>query len=134
MDKDLRAHVQAEIRSLHEIVSALGDCGPKAAPTGDTAADSVLEARLMSKTNQIESDMRTLHGELQTAGRFAQETARENQQAIGALREHVQRMDSAVQAAMGDMAQRVQAVQGCAAATCAAQAYQQQTPHQPPTA
>ena len=95
-DKDLRAHVQAEIRSLHEIISAIGDSGPKGASTGDVAADSVLEARLMSKTQQIESDMRTLHGELQSAGRFGQDTTQENQQAIGALREHVQRMDSAV--------------------------------------
>ena len=88
----------------------------------------------MSKTQQIESDMRALHGELQSASRFAQDTAQENQQAIGTLREHVQRMDSGVQAAMGDMAQRVQAVQGCAVATAAAQVHQQQPPHQAPTA
>ena len=133
-DLGLREHVQSEIRCLHEIVSALGDSGPKGAPTGDTAADSVLEARLMAKTQQIEQDMRTLHGELTAASRFAQETAQENQQAIGTLREHVQRMDSGVQAAMGDMAQRVQVVQGCAAATAAAHVHQQQPPHQAPTA
>ncbi len=70
-DSGLRAHVQTEIRSLHEIVSALGDSGPKGAPKGDAAEDSVLEARLMAKTQQIEQDMRALHGELQTASRFA---------------------------------------------------------------
>ena len=133
-DSGLRAHVQTEIHTLHEIISAIGDSGLKGAPTGDAAADSVLEARLMSKTQQIESDMRALHGELQTASRFAQDTAQENQQAIGTLREHVQRMDVGVQAAMGDMAQRVQAVQGCAAATAAAQVHQHQAPHQAPTA
>ena len=69
-DSGLRAHVQTEIRSLHEIISAIGDSGPKGAPTGDAAADSVLEARLMSKTQQIESDMRALHGDLQTASRL----------------------------------------------------------------
>ena len=86
-DSGLREHVQTEICSLHAIVSALGDSGPKGAPTGDTAADSVLEARLMAKTQQIEQDMRALHGELQTASRFAQETAQENQQAIGLVSE-----------------------------------------------
>ena len=128
-DSGLREHVQTEIRSLHEIVSALGGSGPKGAPTGDTAADSLLEARLMAKTQQIEQDMRALHGELQTASRFAQDTAENNQQAIGSLREHVQRMDTGIQAAMGDMAQRVRVVQGCAAATAAAHVHQQQPPH-----
>ena len=62
-DSGLRDHVQSEIRSLHDTVSALGGSGPKGPPTGDyTAADSVLEAKLMSKAQQIEQDMRTLAG------------------------------------------------------------------------
>ena len=64
--------------------------------------------------------MGALHGELQTASRSAQDTAESNQLAIGSLREHVQRMDTGIQAAMGDMAQRAQVVQGCAAVTAAA--------------
>ena len=51
-DSGLREHVQTGIRSLHEIVSAICS-GPKGPPGADAAADSVLEARLMAKTQQI---------------------------------------------------------------------------------
>ena len=94
-DSGLRAHVQTEIRSLHEIISAIGDSGPKGAPTGDTAPYSVLQARPIAKTQLTEQDMRALHGELTAATRFEQETAQENQQASGTPRQHVHRRDTA---------------------------------------
>ena len=71
----------------------------------------------MAKVQQIEQDKRSLHGEQHTAERHTQEQAENNQREIYNLGEQVQRIDSGVQASLGDMAQRVQAVQGCATAT-----------------
>ena len=89
----------------------------------------------MAKTQQIEQDMRAFHGELHTASRHAQERTENNQREICNLREQVQRIDSGVQAALGDMAQRVQAVQGCATATAAGLVQQnREQPRQEPTA
>ena len=107
-DSGLREHVQTEIRSLHEIVQAIGS-GPNGQPGTEAAADSVVEARLKAKVQKIEQDMRSLHGEQHTASRHAQEQT-ENNRDIYTLGEQVQRIDSGVQAALGDMAQRVQAV------------------------
>ena len=57
----------------------------------------------MAKSQQIEQDMRAFQGEMHIAGRRAKEQAKTNQCEIYIFGGQVQRIDSGVNAAMGDL-------------------------------